>query len=143
MYFALMVWSYEICTFIVSQSIPQENPIMLFALMLFTKFVLPFYDLVVCTMLLFLPFSTYKVCTNKFYDIYAISKNKVCTKRTHVVCTNEFYNICPAHLQTLSLCLQVYFYNFALVIIHGLKIQKIVRLCTRFQIRELRGGRMN
>ena len=27
---------------------------MLFALMLFTKFVLPFYDLVVCTMLLFL-----------------------------------------------------------------------------------------
>ena len=105
---------------------------MLFALMLFTKFVLPFYDLVVCTMLLFLPFSTYKVCTNKFYDIYAISKNKVCTKRTHVVCTKDFYDICPAHLQTLSLCLQVYFYNFALVTIHGLKIQKIVRVCTRF-----------
>ena len=76
---------------------------MLFALMLFTKFVLPFYELVVCTMLLFLPISTYKVCTNKFYDIYAISKYKVCTKRTHVVCTNNFYDICPAHFQTLSL----------------------------------------
>ena len=71
---------------------------MLFALMLFTKFVLPFYDLVVCTMLFFLPISTYKVCTNKFYDIYAISKNKVCTKRTHVVCTKDFYDIlsCPS-----------------------------------------------
>ena len=76
---------------------------MLFALMLFTKFVLPFYDLVVCTMLFFLPISMYKVCTNKFYDIYAISKYKVCTKRTHVVCTNNFYDICPAHFQTLSL----------------------------------------
>ena len=47
---------------------------MLFALMLFIKFVLPFYDLVVCTMLFFLPISTCKVWTNKFYDTYAISK---------------------------------------------------------------------
>ena len=107
MYFAIMVWSYEICTYIVSRSIPQENPIILFALMLFIKFVLPFYDLVACTMLFFLPISTCKVCTNKFYDIYAISKYKVCTKRTHVVCTNDFYDICPAHFQTLSLHLKV------------------------------------
>ena len=49
----------------------------MFALMLFMKFVLPFYDLVVCTMLFFLPISTCKVCTNKFYDIYAISKSLV------------------------------------------------------------------
>ena len=92
--------------------------------MLFIKFVLPFYDLVACTMLFFVPISTYKVCTNKFYDIYAISKNKVCTKRTHVVCTKDFYDIYPVHLQTLSLCLQVYSYNFALAVGHGLKVQK-------------------
>ena len=39
---------------------------MFFALMLFTKFVLPFYDLVVCTMLLFLPILCIKFALTSF-----------------------------------------------------------------------------
>ena len=55
----------------------------------------------------------------------------------------DFVEALPVRVVSHGDILQVYFYNFALITIHGLKRQKFVRVCPRFQIRELDSGRMN